>query len=139
MRALARSGEHPTAQAIYEAVRAELPRIGLATVYRLLHALEQEGLVASMALCDGPRRYDGRPGGHQHIVCTRCGRIVDIPDLVAGHARDEVRRWTGFAVESLNVQWRGICPECQRQEESAGSAPSAGAGGGLGRQGAGVP
>ncbi len=113
VRFLATSEEHPTAQAVHEGIRSELPHVGLATVYRVLRSLEEEGVVVAMAVGDGARRYDGRPGGHQHIVCTRCERVVDIPDLVTGHARDEVRRWTGFEIGAVDVQWRGLCPECQ--------------------------
>jgi Fur family transcriptional regulator, peroxide stress response regulator len=114
LRVLTETTEHPTAQAVYETVRADLPNVGMATVYRLLKALEDEGAVASMLVDGGPRRYDGRPGGHQHIVCTRCGCVVDIPELVTDHAGAEVERWTGFVVDSLSVQWRGVCPECSR-------------------------
>ena len=127
LRALAETDQHPTAHGVYEAVRRELPHVGLATVYRLLRALEDEGTVASLAVGDGARRYDGRPGGHQHIVCQRCGAVVDIPELVVGHAREEIRRWTGFEVDSVSVQWRGVCPRCQRAGASSGDGARAAA------------
>ena len=41
-----RAGEnHPTAQGVYEAVRSVRPQIGLATVYRILHQLAEQGLI----------------------------------------------------------------------------------------------
>ena len=67
---------HPTADQVYDMVRKKLPRISLATVYRNLDLLAQDGLISKL---DGGAqlRFDGNPADHYHIRCTRCQRVDD--------------------------------------------------------------
>src|SRR5436305_3077711 len=72
------STQHPTALDVYEAVRKLRPRIGLATVYRVLHQLTEQGLIKELG-GNGCSRYDARTTRHDHAICTECGALVDIP------------------------------------------------------------
>ncbi|HSV74901.1 MAG TPA: transcriptional repressor [Chthonomonadales bacterium] len=111
---------HPTAEEVHARVRQRLPHVSLGTVYRILASLVADGTAASLSLIDGPRRYDLPGEVHHHLVCSRCGAIDDVPDVVAAEARDAVERATGYAVESLRLKWVGVCPTCR----AAGSAPT---------------
>lgn len=113
LRILTHTNQHPTAEWIHKEVRKQLPRVSLGTVYRLLNHLVAEGRVSELTLDDGPKRYDGQPGDHQHVVCTACGRIADVPEIVPPEARAEIERWTGFSVLYLSVKWYGLCAECR--------------------------
>src|SRR6266849_6948182 len=73
------SQHHPTALEVYESVRRARPRIGLATVYRILHQLTEQGLIKELGRNDESCRYDGRTNRHDHAVCTVCGALLDIP------------------------------------------------------------
>ena len=70
---------HPTALEVYERVRLLRPRIGLATVYRILHQLSEQGLINELGQNAECNRYDGRTGRHDHAICTTCGTLLDIP------------------------------------------------------------
>lgn len=109
---------HPTADWVYEQARKVIPNISLGTVYRLLGRLREEGLVAQLETGSRKSRFDGQPGPHQHIVCERCGRIADVPDVVDQAARERVQRLTGYRVSAHRVEWFGLCPECQRRQGS---------------------
>src|SRR5262245_31812724 len=50
--------DHPTAEDIYQAVRRQMPRISLATVYKALEALADAGVIAKLADAEGPARFD---------------------------------------------------------------------------------
>jgi Fur family peroxide stress response transcriptional regulator len=119
MRVLEQTDQHPTADWIYEQVRHELPRISLGTVYRLLHSLHAEGVINILDHGNGRNRFDGNPGMHHHIVCTACGQIADVPELVAFNAREEIERWTGYAISRVRLDWYGLCPACR----AAGPSP----------------
>src|SRR5262249_59532654 len=74
----------------YHAVRAALPRISLATVYKALEALVETGVAAKLPAVagDSGARYDARRDPHYHFRCLRTGTIHDLPtcfdpDLVA--------------------------------------------------------
>src|SRR6266446_9230024 len=76
------SQHHPTALEVYESVRRARPRIGLATVYRILHQLTEQGLIKELAYGSGCSRYDACTRRHDHAFCTECGAFLDIPQEV---------------------------------------------------------
>src|SRR4051812_34069316 len=64
---LAESLCHPTAEEVYLAVRGQLPRISLATVYKALEALVTAGLATKLTSGDNSARYDCRAEHHYHL------------------------------------------------------------------------
>ena len=69
---------HPTAEEVYLAVRRQIPKISLATVYKALDALVDAGLASKLANLDGPARYDCRSDAHYHLRCLQTGQIRDL-------------------------------------------------------------
>lgn len=70
---------HPTAEMVYRAVRAQIPNISLATVYKALEALVGAGLAAKLPDAEGPARYDCRSDAHYHLRCLDTGQVIDLP------------------------------------------------------------
>ena len=108
--------QHPTALEIYEAVRRVRPRIGLATVYRILHQLTEQGLIKAIGR-ESECRYDARIQRHDHAICTECGALLDIPINIV--LPDETLRLAaqaaGVALDSHEVRIYGRCLSCQRK------------------------
>jgi Fur family peroxide stress response transcriptional regulator len=69
---------HPTAEQVFAAVRGEMPRISLATVYKALEALVDAGLAARIAHDFGAARYDARSEAHYHLRCEQTGEVRDL-------------------------------------------------------------
>src|SRR5207247_9823108 len=69
---------HPFAHEIYRRVHKKLPRISLATVYRNLHSLVEEGKIRSLLLDEQAARYDPETSEHHHFVCERWRRGIDL-------------------------------------------------------------
>ena len=114
-REIAASDAHPSVEALYCGVRERVPTISLDTVYRTLGALEGLGLISRLDITVGPARYDANREHHHHFICARCGLIRDLPGssyegLEVPDAASEVGE-----VESITVQLRGLCKECQEQ------------------------
>jgi Fe2+ or Zn2+ uptake regulation protein len=85
---LSRAPHHPTAEEVYQGVKATIPKISLATVYKALDALVAAGLATKLAAGDGSARYDARSDLHYHLRCLRSGAVEDLatpfdPDLIA--------------------------------------------------------
>ena len=105
---------HPTAEQVYLAVRAKVPNISLATVYKALEALVDVKLAARLHDLDGPARYDCRSEEHYHLRCTDTGQVRDLdipydPDLPAKLAPrlvDELRR-QGFEITGHRLELFG--------------------------------
>ncbi len=107
---------HPTALEVYEQVRHERPHIGLATVYRLLHQLTQQGLLNELVQGSDGSRFDARTHRHDHAVCTTCGALLDIPLDVAisNEALQAAARSSGLELGSYEVRLYGRCASCQQ-------------------------
>lgn len=70
---------HPSADMVYEECRKIIPNISLATVYRNLAFLEQQGVVGRVVGAGEKERYDVELDTHCHVICKKCGKIIDIP------------------------------------------------------------
>lgn len=116
-REIARADTHPDAESIYEGVRERVPTISLDTVYRTLATLTTLGVIKRVGITPGPARYDSNVSRHQHFVCVKCGRIADVssPSLDNIKAPEQTRALG--RVESVEVQLRGVCKECQQKEQ----------------------
>ncbi len=114
--ALAADQTHPTADVIHSRLREGIAGLSLATVYRILESLEQEGFVRRVNTTDGVGRFDANMAPHQHLVCRRCGSIVDMEALALGRLSLPRSRPGGFQPESLDISVIGTCGKCRRQD-----------------------
>lgn len=114
IRVLAASEDHPSAEQIFEKVRARFPTTSLATVYKTIALLKDLGEVLELGFPDGSNRYDGnKPYPHPHIVCSGCGKIVD-PEVVGlDELENQIVRKTGFKILHHRLDFFGLCEECQ--------------------------
>ena len=104
---------HPSAEQVYAHVKKTLPQITLATVYRNLNLLSEQGIILRHEI-NKEYRYDACTGKHQHCVCEKCGRVVDIfqPEITtyaASHLKAK-----GFKLDSCCVMFKGLCNKCTR-------------------------
>ncbi len=107
---------HPTADQVYDAVRARLPRVSLGTVYRNLDTMSRCGVIRKLAMVEGQARFDGDTEGHLHVRCTVCGHIADVHQTAAELPWETVAEETGFEVTGQRLEFEGICPACRGLE-----------------------
>src|SRR5262245_23419928 len=81
---LVRNPGHPTAEDVYRDVVARHPTLSFATVYNTLELLVEMGEVRIVIVDELRRRYDVNTEAHQHAVCRRCRRIMDVRDQEIG-------------------------------------------------------
>lgn len=114
-KALLESEEHPTPEALYKRVRRQMPSLSLATIYKVLDALESVGLVRAVPVLSRKRRYDANDDVHHHLVCTACG---DIKDYYSEEFDRLVPRQTlrGFRPQAVSVNITGLCARCRSRE-----------------------
>lgn len=115
LRAALSSGDHPTADMIYAAVRRALPRVSLGTVYRNLQRLVDEGRMSLASVQDEngrSARFDPETRPHDHFVCQRCQRIYDLARDGDGVVDLGAFERQGFHVASHTLALYGECPEC---------------------------
>lgn len=123
MQALAGDRSHPAAAAVVERVRARLPFVSPATVYRVLEELSDMGEIVPLDLGSGAMRFDTNVADHSHLVCEVCGTVEDVEWRLAADALPpHLRR--GFSLAGARVVFRGRCPACAgRASPSTGPGP----------------
>jgi len=70
---------HPSPEAVYELVKAHIPSISLATVYKNLKTFEERGLIREVSPHHRSARFETNSTPHHHLVCLRCKAIMDVP------------------------------------------------------------
>ena len=106
--------EHPTADEVYMNVKQEFPNISLGTVYRNLNLLTDIGDAVKISTPNGGDRFDGKLEPHNHFLCTKCGRLLDLElDM---QSIDEVNRLAAEnfdgVITSSSTLFYGECSDC---------------------------
>ncbi|MBN2112349.1 transcriptional repressor, partial [Candidatus Woesearchaeota archaeon] len=104
---------HPAAEEVYRNVKKELPAITLATVYRNLNLLAEEGKILKIEI-NNESRFDADISCHQHLVCRKCGRITDIfKKDISEYAMKKIKS-NDFSPECVKIIFWGLCTKCKR-------------------------
>ena len=111
---LAETKGHPTADTVYLHVKKQFPNISLGTVYRNLNLLTDLGEAVKISTPNGGDRFDGRLEPHNHFLCTKCGRLLDLDlDMKSIEEMNHLAA-EGFdgKIESSSTLFYGECSEC---------------------------
>lgn len=102
---------HPTAYELYQMIKEENPTIGQATIYRNLKTMEQDGDITIIPSKNNINRYDGDLSNHDHFICEKCGKVIDIytPKNIV---EKEIEKQYGVKIKKDNTTYEGICKDC---------------------------
>lgn len=108
---------HPTAEEVYEGVSKKLTRISRATVYSNLKLMVKGGLIKEVNI-KGVLRFEPNPVPHHHIICSRCGKIIDFESKeLTDYAFKVIGKVRGFSIDSATTNFHGICEKCKEVEK----------------------
>jgi Fur family ferric uptake transcriptional regulator len=115
---------HVSADAVAEAVRAEIGAISLQSVYDALSVLVSARIIRRIQPAGSPARFEDRVGdNHHHLICRACGRLVDV-DCATGEAPClEAADPQGYEVDEAEVVYWGRCPACTAAGRQPVDAP----------------
>ncbi len=110
--ALASSEEFVSAQALHQSMRQAGSTVGLATVYRALATLAEDG-EADALQSGGEALYRAcSPSHHHHLICRRCGRTVELEAAAVERWAGQVAAAHGFVEPEHVVDIFGVCASC---------------------------
>jgi Fur family peroxide stress response transcriptional regulator len=114
LRIIRSAKKHPGAQWIYEQLKPSIPDLSLGTVYRNINLFREEGLVASVGVVHGEERFDGETDPHPHLVCGRCGAVMDLscPDEGMLKRVAEDFETQGTVIDYRKTVFYGLCGKC---------------------------
>lgn len=107
---------HITSEELYTRVRAGYPQIGYTTVYRTMKLLCEAGLAHERHFDGGVTRYEIPHQHHDHLVCIRCGKIVEFECAMIESAQEDIARRYGFRVLRHRHELYGHCAECSKEQ-----------------------
>ena len=107
---------HITGEDLYQRVRERHAGIGYTTVYRTMKLLCEAGLASERHFDDGVARYEVEHEHHDHLVCTRCGKIVEFECQMIERAQNEIVERYGFRLLRHRHELYGHCPDCRKDD-----------------------
>ncbi|HTY19046.1 MAG TPA: transcriptional repressor [Myxococcota bacterium] len=104
---------HISSEDLFQRVRERHPHIGYTTVYRTMKILCEAGLAVERVFEDGVTRFEIPHEHHDHLVCLRCGRIVEFECSMIETAQERIAKEYGFRLLRHRHELYGHCPECR--------------------------
>lgn len=107
---------HFTPEDLYRRARLSDPTIGQATIYRTLKLLVDSGLAESFDIGEGVALYELSYGNehHDHLICSECGRKVEVVDEEIERRQEQLARAQGFSLTRHRMLLFGVCPDCRK-------------------------
>ena len=95
-----RNHRHFEADDIVIGLRNRGSRVSRASIYRTLHLLVGSGLLINVYSAEKHGHYEHTFGHdhHDHLICTECGRMIEISDPNSKHSRPE------YAINTVLLQ-----------------------------------
>jgi Fur family ferric uptake transcriptional regulator len=112
--AFLRLHEHVSIDDLLARVRKKHPNVGYATVYRTLRLLVDSGLATARQFDDGQTRYELAGAHHDHLICVKCGLILEFENDEIERLQEEMAQSLGgFQVLRHKHELYCICPKQQ--------------------------
>ncbi len=111
---------HFTPEDIYMLIKKNHPdvTIGIATVYRTLTLLEKEGIASSISFGVQGKKYElGEKEHHDHLICTKCGKIIEFFDDVIETRQEAIAKKYNFQMQDHTMKIVGLCEACQKEAQ----------------------
>ncbi len=106
--------QHMSAEDVYKMLLEQGEDVGLATVYRVLTQFEQAGLVMRHHFEGGHSIFElAGADHHDHLVCTRCGKVVEFHDDSIEARQNELAAKYGFVLSGHSHYLYGKCADCK--------------------------
>ena len=111
--------KHLTVNDLYDLVRKENPKIGLATVHRTMKAITEAGLARAVGFGDGIKRFEHKykHRQHHHLICTKCGGIIEIFNPAIEQMLKRIAKKHKFTFLDDKVKIFGICKFCRQKQK----------------------
>lgn len=108
------SYNHPTAEDIYMIVKSNDPNVSRSTVYRNLGMLVEDNFINKIPMQSGGDRYDYPREPHNHVICTKCGKVFDfLYDFENNKLKETIKKQTGIEISDSRISIQGICDSCK--------------------------
>lgn len=102
---------------LYEALKNIFPYISLATVYKNINSMIDNGFLTEVKIPKHKARYELSKEGHAHLFCKVCGKLEDI-EIDDSWPTNNTAKESGYDITDTLVTFEGVCPSCQTKEKA---------------------
>ena len=108
------SSEHLDVEQIRERASRGGESVSYATVYRTMRMLVDAGFISERHFADGTARYEYARDGehHDHLICARCGKVLEFNDDLIERRQEVVASQYGFRMTGHRHEIYGLCRDC---------------------------
>ena len=111
---LKNSSGHLTAEQLYQLCIDNNVKVSIASIYRNLTEMANKGIVRKLSIPDSPDVFDKTPMEHGHLVCSKCGEIIDLGDLnISNLIKDKL----DIEIDSYELSCKYVCNKCKKLEK----------------------
>lgn len=109
--------DHPTAEDLYRDLKPEYPALSLATVYRNLKQLCEDGQIICIK-GDTSDRFDANTSQHFHLSCKDCGGMFDLDFPEIPEITEIPKKLYNGRVDTYSLIYKGICENCLKKQKT---------------------
>ena len=120
LKTLYENDEHFTPEGLYLFIKEKYPDVkaGIATIYRTLNLLEDSAIATSISFGSAGKKFElGVKPHHDHMICEKCGKIVEFENSEIEKKQLEIAKKFGFKLTGHLMQLYGICKDCQKKQQ----------------------
>jgi Fur family peroxide stress response transcriptional regulator len=117
---LNKKNDHLSTEGIIKALQNKGFKVSVATLYQNLNKLVEAGLLVCIKGPDDLMRFDANLAPHNHLVCIKCGKIVDVRNNDKQLLKKTpVDYQTGISlsdwhIDHIKIEYNGTCPDCRK-------------------------
>ncbi len=101
---------HFSIDEIYEDVKEHYPTLSLATIYKNIILMIQQGVIVEVPINGEKSKYELKKDDHIHLICKSCGKIKD---KEITKEKEQILSIENFQITNAQISLYGICKECQ--------------------------
>ncbi|WP_457606281.1 Fur family transcriptional regulator [Nitratifractor sp.] len=110
---------HATVDEIYENVLKSHPTLSLATVYKNIVTMVDQGVLVEVPISGRKSKYELKKDEHLHLICTECGSVTDRQlDSVISEDTSKIAENSSFELRGRQVNLYGVCADCRQAKAS---------------------
>jgi Fur family ferric uptake transcriptional regulator len=114
-----KADRHFTVEELYDEIKQKHRGISYSTVYRALRLLADCGLASECTFGNSVLRFEPihQSEHHGHLICRRCGKIIEFGNDKIERLQKDVARKYGFHVSAHKLELYGICRKCRKMQK----------------------
>ena len=104
---------HMSVDDIYAEVINSHPSLSLATVYKNIILMVDNGVVVEVPINGKKSKYELAKEDHIHLVCTECGEVEDKPHMPQTDSLlHTLTEGEHFKLQKQQINLYGVCKKC---------------------------